>query len=256
MNPECTEVTLSVSAAEDRLNRSLLSSGIGSADGRHRAPSGALSKARSGHAWRSTRRVGLTSRTDSVTIHRSDLGFGLVLLAECLVGPEADDGQPQRVHGQLVVLHVLAEDIGHAGDPSLPLEFGMIRRVRVHLLELDPRGIGRLPQVVQNNVLDLDIDIRKRAVAPVRLNDLVLLLLGNHGPLHIAIEEIERVRLIALDGEAVAAEIEFGPAREVILVLGLLRAVLKVAIVDGFGSANVVDTDDERVHIGKGTAGS
>ena len=49
-------------------------------------------------------------------------------LAECLVGPEAHDGQTERVHGQLVVFHVLAEDVGDAGCPSLPLEFGMIRR--------------------------------------------------------------------------------------------------------------------------------
>jgi len=35
-------------------------------------------------------------------------------LAECLVGPEAHDGEPQRIHGKFVVLHVFAEDIGDA----------------------------------------------------------------------------------------------------------------------------------------------
>jgi hypothetical protein len=44
-------------------------------------------------------------------------------LAERLVGPEAHDGQAERVHGKFIVLHVLAEDIGNAGRPSLPLEF-------------------------------------------------------------------------------------------------------------------------------------
>ena len=53
----------------------------------------------------------------------------VILLLERLVGPEADDGQSQRIDGQLIILHVVAEDIGHAGGPSLPLEFGMVRRV-------------------------------------------------------------------------------------------------------------------------------
>ena len=74
--------------------------------------------------------------------HEDCLALGsVILLLERLVGPEADDGQSQRIDSQLIVLHVVAEDIGHAGGPSLPLEFGMIRRVRVHLLELNARRI-------------------------------------------------------------------------------------------------------------------
>ena len=129
-------------------------------------------------------------------------------LAERLVGPEAHDGQTEGVHGKLIVLHVLAEDIGNAGSPSLPLEFGMIRRIGEHLLELDARRIGRLAQVVKDDVLDLHIDIRKSAVFDVGLNDVVLALLVDHGPLHVAIQEVERLGLIALDGEAIAAEIQ------------------------------------------------
>jgi hypothetical protein len=46
---------------------------------------------------------------------------------------------------------------------------------------------------------------------------------------------------IALDGVAIPAEIEFGPARKVVLVLGLFGLVGEVAIVNGFSVANVVD---------------
>jgi hypothetical protein len=56
-------------------------------------------------------------------------------LAERLVDPEAHDGQAERVPGKFIVLHVLAEDIGSAGRPSLPLEFEVICRIRAHLLE-------------------------------------------------------------------------------------------------------------------------
>ena len=178
------------------------------------------------------------------------MGSGIRLL-ERLVGPEADDGQAERIDGQLVVLHVLAEDIGNAGCPLLPLEFGMVRGIREHFLELDARRIGRLAQVVEDDVLHLDIDKRKRAVFGVIGDDIVLALLVDHCALHVAIEEIERVGLVALDGEAIAAEIKFRPAGEVILVLRLLRPVLEVAIVDRFGPAHVVDADDERLRVGK-----
>ena len=56
--------------------------------------------------------------------------------------------------------------------------------------------------------------------------------------LHVAIQEIESVRLIALDGEAIAAEVELSPAREIVFVLSLLGPVLEVAIVDRLGPAN------------------
>jgi hypothetical protein len=42
---------------------------------------------------------------------------------------------------------------------SFPLEFGAVRRIAVHLLELDACRIRRLPQVVEDYVLDLDINI-------------------------------------------------------------------------------------------------
>ncbi len=77
----------------------------------------------------------------ALDMRTASLSRSVILLLERLVGPEADDGQSQRIDGQLIVLHVVAEDIGHAGGPSLPLEFCMIRRVRVHLLELNPRRI-------------------------------------------------------------------------------------------------------------------
>ena len=98
---------------------------------------------------------------------------------------------------------------------------------------------------------DLHIDERERAVFGVIGDDVVFALLVDHSALDVAVEEVERVRLVALDGEAIAAEIEFRPAREVILVLGFLGAVLEVAIVDRFGPAHVVDAHDQRVHVGK-----
>src|SRR6202051_258752 len=172
-------------------------------------------------------------------------------LAERLVGPETHDSQTEGVHGKLIVLHVLAKDIGDAGCPSLPLEFVMIRGVRVNLLELDARRIRRLSEVVKDDILDLDIDIRQGAVFDVVLNAVVLALLVDDGAWHIAIEEVKRLRLITFDGEAIAAEIQLRPPGEVILVLRLLRAILKVPIVDRLRVASVIDTHNHWVHASK-----
>ena len=80
----------------------------------------------------------------------------LTPLFECLVCAETHDGQPERVHRQLVVFCVLAEDISDTGGPSLPVEFGVIGGIGLYLLKLDTRRIGRLPQIVKDDVLALD----------------------------------------------------------------------------------------------------
>jgi len=38
--------------------------------------------------------------------------------AERLISPEAHDGQTEAVHGKLIVLRVLAKDIGDSGSPT------------------------------------------------------------------------------------------------------------------------------------------
>ena len=60
-------------------------------------------------------------------------------LAKRLVGPEAHDGQSEGIHGQLTVPDCLAKDVGNAGCPSLPLEFRMIRWIRIDLFEFYSR---------------------------------------------------------------------------------------------------------------------
>src|SRR6266496_888485 len=54
--------------------------------------------------------------------HKLPRNWRWLRLLERLVGPEADNGHSERIDGQLVVLHLLAEDVGHAGSPSFPLE--------------------------------------------------------------------------------------------------------------------------------------
>src|ERR1700689_2617661 len=88
--------------------------------------------------------------------------YGMCLrvgLLEGLVGPEADDSQSERIDGQFVVFHVLSEDGGHAGCPTFALQLGMIRRIGEDFHELDSRPIGRLTEIVQDDLFHLDIDV-------------------------------------------------------------------------------------------------
>src|SRR5581483_5442829 len=67
--------------------------------------------------------VGQSSRADSKNGHRKASGSWCDPLVERLVGSEPNDGQAEGIYSQLVVLNILAEDVGHAVGPSLTLEF-------------------------------------------------------------------------------------------------------------------------------------
>ena len=79
----------------------------------------------------------------------------------------------------------------------LPPELGVIRGIGEDLLELDARRIGRLAQVVQDDVLHFHLDERERAVFGVIGKNIVLAFLVDHSVPHVAVEEVERVGLIA-----------------------------------------------------------
>ena len=53
------------------------------------------------------------------------------------------------------------------------------------------------------------------------------------------------MHLVSLDREAIAVEVELRPTRKVIFVLGFLRPILEVAIVDRLGPADVVDAHNQ-----------
>src|SRR5581483_203824 len=143
---------------------------------------------------------------------------------ECLVCPEADDSQTQRIHCQFVVLYPVAENVSDAGGPLFPFELRMVRGIGEDFLEFNPRGIRGLAEIVKDDVLDLYIYERERTVLDIVRDDVVFVFLIDHRSLHVAVEKVESVGLVALDSEAISAEVELRPARQVILVFGFLRA--------------------------------
>jgi hypothetical protein len=118
------------------------------------------------------------AEVDSFSYRFKDCGRLRGSLAKRLVGAKANDGQPKRIHGQFVVLHGVSKDVGDTRGRSFSFEFGMICRIREHLFELNSYRIWRLSKIVENDILDLDVDIREGAVYDIRLNDVVLPLLS------------------------------------------------------------------------------
>jgi hypothetical protein len=169
-------------------------------------------------------------------------------LAECLIDPEANNSQAQWIYREFVVLHVFAENIGDGRCPALTLQFGVVDWIREHLLKLDARRIWRLAQVIQDDIFHFNVHKRKARISNIILDKVVLTLLVDHRALDVAVQIIERICLVPLDGEPVAAEVELGPARQVVFVLGFLRAVLKIAVVDSLCPADVIDAHYHRTH--------
>ena len=134
-----SKVVICTLAAEVRRNYSTIRAGMSAARRAQFATVVARRKALGRRLHRTRGQVGKASRISSMKAHEYASGQVDESLAECLVGPEAHDGQTEGVHGKLIVFHILAKDIGNAGCPSLPLEFGMIRGIGVDLLELDTR---------------------------------------------------------------------------------------------------------------------
>ena len=81
------------------------------------------------------------------------------------------------------------------------------------------------------------------ALLILRSAGVVLAFLVNRRALHIARQKIQGIGLIAFDGVAIAREVMLGPTGELILVFCLLRLVLKIPLVDGFGVACLIDPD-------------
>jgi len=65
-----------------------------------------------------------------------------------------------------------------------------------------------LPQIIEYDVLDLDVDKRKPRIPDIARDNVVLAFLVDHRALNVAVQEIERVYLVPLNREPVAVEVE------------------------------------------------
>ena len=92
---------------------------------------------------------------------------------------------------QRIVGDVVRENVRHAGRPGLALDEGVVSRCGEYLVEFNACRIGRLPEVVKDDVLDLDIDIGLCDVTLERGNCFVFLLLADDSLLDVRIQEVK-----------------------------------------------------------------
>ena len=90
---------------------------------------------------------GVTGKVDSIPQSKAWSARNLTIVS------------PEWIHLDLAVLNGITKNIGDAGGPALAFDLRMVRRVRVDFQELDARRIRRLPQLIKDDVLDLNIDV-------------------------------------------------------------------------------------------------
>ncbi len=171
----------------------------------------------------------------------------MALLSERLVLAEIGDGQAQRIDRQHLVADLVAEGVDDIGSPELAFLFRVVERAGENLVELDPSLERRLPQVLDSDGLDLDIDIGLAGVEQEGLDYFFLFVFLQDRVLQITIQEVECLGEVLVHRVVIAAVVDPRPLGEEVAVLGLLGLVGKVLVVNGFGATDIVDADDERL---------
>jgi hypothetical protein len=119
------------------------------------------------------------------------------------------------------------------------------------LLEADRRLVRRRRQLAQADVLDDDVDLVGRGGRQERLERRGS---GRSGrwwrrPAR-RLQEQQRVRVLALHRGPDAAEVLHDELRQEVAQLRRLRLVARRVVLHGLGAADLVDPDDERLHLG------
>ena len=126
----------------------------------------------------------------------------------------------------------------------------MARSWRVEdLLKVD-RGLERRGcQLAQADVLDDDIDLVGGGVHHERFDAAALVVLGDRGVGQRWLEEQQRVGILPLDRRPDPAEVLHDELRQEVSKFRRLRLVSRRVVRDGLGAANLVDPDDQRLHL-------
>ena len=126
-----------------------------------------------------------------------------------------------------------------------------VDRRQVHLVEVHGRPVGRLPEILQGDVLHPDVDLL--AAAGQEPLDQAGLLVGLDGGVgEAAVEKVERLGILLAHGRAHAAVVHRDELHEEVLQLGRLRRVGQAVVTDGGRMAHVIDPNDEGLDVAEG----
>src|SRR6266478_2687305 len=177
---------------------------------------------------------------------------GLGFSFECLVFAEVGNAQSEWIDRNQFVGHLGLEKEDEVRGVQIPLQLAMVGRRIVDQVEVHARAEGRGLHLLKGNFFYIDIDLGRGSVRDEFLDDVVLAVGVENAVGKLAVEEVQRLREVILNGVAVAAVIEVAKLREKILCFGILGLVFEVVVIDGFGAAQIVNADHEWAKVLKG----
>src|SRR5271155_1054117 len=180
---------------------------------------------------------------------------GLGFSFERLVLAEVGDGHSERVDRNQFVGHLGLEKEDKVRGVQIALQLAMVGGRVIDHVEVHARAEGGRLHLFERDFLYVHIDLGRCGIRDEFLDDVVLAVGIENAVRKLAVEEVQGLRKIILNRVSVAAVVEGAKLREKILRFGVLRFVFKVVVVDGLGSTQIVDADDERAEILEGANG-
>src|SRR6266576_4881845 len=172
---------------------------------------------------------------------------------ECLVLPEIRDRNSQGVNGNKLVWNFALKNKHKICGVKVAFALAVVRGRVINQVEIDPSFERRSLHVFQGDFLHFYVDFWGRRVHEEFLYDVVLAVGVEDAVGQLSVKKIESFREIILNCVAVAAIVERTELTQKVLRLGVLRFVLKIVVVNGFRSAEIVNADHQRTEVLKGS---
>src|SRR6267142_2874466 len=174
---------------------------------------------------------------------------------ERLILAEVGHRKPQRIDGDQSVRNAGLENEDEIRGVQLALQFAVIGRRVVDHVEVHTRAVRRCLQFFERDLLYIDVDFGSGSIGEEFLDDVVLPVGVENTARELAVEKVERLREVVLNGVAIPAVVELGELRKEVFGFCVLRFVFEVVVVDGFRAPEIVDADDQWPEILEGANG-
>src|SRR4051812_12247137 len=181
---------------------------------------------------------------------RTQRSQSLLRLLECLIDAEIRNLKAEWVHPNELVRHVSSDDEVELRHVRLVPTFRPCSGRVQQLLKGDGCLVGRVPDLGQADVLNGDVYLVFRRIREESLQRVRLVVLGDRRVRECRLEKEQRVRIFALYGRSDAAEVLHDELRQEVPELGWLGLVSGGVVLHGLSAADVVDANDEWLHVG------
>src|SRR5215470_13191656 len=118
-----------------------------------------------------------------------------------------------------------------------------------HSVEIYRRPIRRFSHCFESYFLDLDINFRRGRIGEELVDSIFSLVLFHRVVGQLAIEKIQSIGEVVVNGVAIAAVIEAAKFGQEILGLAVSREIFEALVIDRLGASKLINTNDQRAEI-------